>query len=249
MLGMIDLPPAFFAERIVILTGAGISQESGLATFRDEGGLWAAHAIEDVCTPEGFLRNPALVDDFYNQRRRKVQSAQPNAAHNALADLEAAFQTHHGEKYTDHFLLITQNIDPLHERAGSKSLVHMHGELERVLCKTCQKTFAWVDDCLPDTPCLRCQHNTLRPDVVWFGEMPYHMTRIEKALAECTLFVAIGTSATVWPAAGFVQTASHHAHTVELNLAPSGASGLFDEVLYGPATKIVPRYVKGLAQA
>lgn len=239
-------PSSLLSERIVILTGAGISQESGLATFRDEGGLWASHSIEDVCTPEGFSRNPALVDDFYNHRRKEAQTVEPNAAHKALAMLEAALRDRMPREADDRFLLITQNIDPLHERAGSRSLVHMHGELERVRCTACHQSFQWITDCFPTTPCPHCGAAALRPDVVWFGEIPYHMERIEKALARCTLFIAIGTSATVWPAAGFVQAAGAHAHTVELNLAPSAASGQFDEVLYGPATKVVPRYVSGL---
>ena len=239
-------PSSLLSERIVILTGAGISQESGLATFRDEGGLWASHSIEDVCTPEGFSRNPALVDDFYNHRRKEAQTVEPNAAHKALAMLETALRDQMQHEVDDRFLLITQNIDPLHERAGSRSLVHMHGELERVRCTACHLSFQWITDCFPTTPCPHCGAAALRPDVVWFGEMPYHMERIEKALARCTLFIAIGTSATVSPAAGFVQAAGAHAHTVELNLAPSAASGQFDEVLYGPATKVVPRYVSGL---
>lgn len=246
---MVSLPSSLLSERIVVLTGAGISQESGLATFRDEGGLWASHSIEDVCSPEGFSRNPALVDDFYNHRRREAQKVEPNAAHTALATLEAALRAHAPEKAEDQFLLITQNIDPLHERAGSRALVHMHGELERVRCTACRQSVHWITDCFPSTPCPHCGTPALRPDVVWFGEMPYHMERIEKALARCTLFIAIGTSATVWPAAGFVQAAAAQAHTVELNLAPSAASNQFDEVLYGPATKVVPRYVSGLLTA
>ncbi|MBV1836388.1 NAD-dependent deacylase [Acetobacter estunensis] len=231
-------------SRIVILTGAGISQESGLETFRDEGGIWSQVRLEDVCTPQGFARNPALVDDFYNQRRRELQAVHPNPAHEALAALENA--CHPNED--DAFLLVTQNIDDLHERAGSRNVLHMHGELKRLRCSACGITFHWEKDCHPETCCPACDQPTLRPDVVWFGEMPLHMERILSAIARCDLFVAIGTSATVYPAAGFVEQASGHAHTVELNLVPSGNAVLFDEAAYGPATQIVPRFVQSLLQ-
>ncbi len=227
-------------ERIVILTGAGISRESGLDTFRDEGGIWSQVRLEDVCTPEGFARNPEAVDDFYNRRRRELATAEPNAAHHALAELEAAY----GDNTDDTFLLVTQNIDDLHERAGSKNLVHMHGELLRLRCLNCGATPHWTTDCHRDTPCPSCGRPRLRPDIVWFGEMPMHMDRIQRALEQCDTFVAIGTSATVYPAAGFVHEASGHARTVELNLVPSGNATLFDEIASGPATTIVPRFVR-----
>ncbi|NHO31099.1 NAD-dependent deacylase [Acetobacter fallax] len=227
-------------ERMVILTGAGISRESGLDTFRDEGGIWSRIRLEDVCTPEGFARDPDTVDDFYNKRRRELSTAEPNAAHRALADLEAAY----GNMTDDAFLLITQNIDDLHERAGSENLVHIHGELLRLRCLNCGATPLWATDCQRNTPCPACGQPHLRPDVVWFGELPLHMERIQRALERCEVFVAIGTSATVYPAAGFVDEVSGQARTVELNLVPSGNAGLFDEVSYGEATTIVPRFVR-----
>lgn len=229
-------------DRIVILTGAGISRESGLDTFRDEGGIWSQVRLEDVCTPEGFARDPGKVDEFYNHRRRELKSVSPNAAHRALAALENAY----GDNAEDAFLLVTQNIDDLHERAGSRNVLHMHGELNRLRCLHCAATVAWKDDCTRASLCLECGHAALRPDVVWFGEVPLHMDRIVRALERCRTFVTIGTSSTVYPAAGFVDIASRHAHTVELNLVPSHNAGLFDEAAYGPATTIVPRFVRDL---
>ncbi|GBR11147.1 NAD-dependent deacylase [Acetobacter oeni] len=227
-------------DRIVILTGAGISRESGLDTFRDEGGIWSQVRLEDVCTPEGFARDPEAVDAFYNSRRRELATVKPNTAHKSLAALEAVF----GTNDDDTFLLVTQNIDDLHERAGSANLVHMHGELLRLRCMNCGATPRWTTDCHRTTPCPSCGWKNLRPDVVWFGEMPLHMDRIRRALERCDIFVAIGTSATVYPAAGFIDEASGHARTIELNLAPSGSASLFDEAAYGEATTIVPRFVK-----
>lgn len=229
-------------ERMVVLTGAGISRESGLDTFRDEGGVWSRYDLEDVCTPEGFLRNPALVDEFYNGRRRELRDVAPNAAHLALAELEAAY----GNNADDRFLLVTQNIDDLHERAGSRNIVHMHGELLRLRCAACGATFPWRDDCTRDTRCPVCGKAALRPDVVWFGEMPLGMERIMEALEACETFVAIGTSANVYPAAGFVDRveARGTARTVEINLAPSARAGVFDEIVTGPATLTVPRFVR-----
>ncbi|WP_099347205.1 NAD-dependent deacylase [Acetobacter aceti] len=227
-------------ERIVILTGAGISRESGLDTFRDEGGIWSQVRLEDVCTPEGFMRNPEMVDDFYNRRRLELKNVTPNAAHSALAELEKAY----GENRDDAFLLVTQNIDDLHERAGSGNVVHMHGELLHLRCLACGATPKWEGPCTRETPCPECGEKTLRPNVVWFGEMPLHMERIMQAIGLCDIFVAIGTSATVYPAAGFAEQAADHAHTVELNLVPTGNAELFDEVSYGPATQVVPRFVR-----
>lgn len=196
--------------------------------------------LEDVCTPEGFERNPAMVDDFYNHRRLELKDVTPNAAHSALAELEKAY----GENRDDAFLLVTQNIDDLHERAGSRNVVHMHGELLRLRCLACGVTPAWKEACTRETSCPECGQKTLRPDVVWFGEMPLHMERIMQAIDACDTFVAIGTSATVYPAAGFAGQAAQHAHTVELNLVPTGNAQLFDEVSYGPATQTVPRFVR-----
>lgn len=225
---------------IVILTGAGISAESGVDTFRDAGGIWSKVDYRDVATPQGFARNPQRVHDFYNQRRRGMAGVAPNAAHAALARLERDFP---GD-----FLLVTQNIDDLHERAGSTRLVHMHGEIGQALCTNCGNRLHWPGDMDADTLCPACHSvGTLRPDVVWFGEMPYHMGRIERALAACDLFVSIGTSGSVYPAAGFVEEARRHgAHTVELNLEPSEGASFFAEALHGRATEIVPAFVERL---
>jgi len=229
-------PPA-----IVVLTGAGISRESGLATFRDPDGVWAQVNIEDVATPEAFARDPARVHAFYNARRAQIAGADiaPNPAHAALARLE--------QRWPGAFLLVTQNVDDLHERAGSRRLLHMHGELKRARCARCDATHVWEVAMDQSTACPSCQlAGGLRPDVVWFGEMPYHMERIEAALARCGLFISIGTSGHVYPAAGFVAEVGDHAHTVELNLEPSEGVSLFDEALHGRATEIVPGYVDRL---
>nr|WP_272213531.1 NAD-dependent deacylase [Marinicella sp. W31]MDC2879489.1 NAD-dependent deacylase [Marinicella sp. W31] len=223
---------------IVVLTGAGISAESGLATFRDSGGLWADHDIRDVATPEGFHRNPDLVFDFYNARRREAAKASPNAAHNALAALENAWQ---GD-----FLLITQNVDSLHEKAGSKKVLHMHGKLNSVLCNECGSHQDWQGDLDNGMVCSSCARASLRPDIVWFGEMPYDMERVEDALDRAELFVAIGTSGTVYPAAGFVtEAAGKGARTVELNLEATG-NPLFDDCREGAAATTVPAFVEAL---
>ncbi len=224
---------------IVILTGAGISAESGLGTFRDEGGLWAQHAIEDVATPEGFARNPQLVHDFYNARRAQAADAAPNAAHHALARLEA--------EHAGKVLLITQNVDGLHEAAGSKNVLHMHGELGRAVCHACDHRWTAPLVMAPDDPCPSCGALATRPDVVWFGEFPYHPDRTEEALAGADLFAAIGTSGQVYPAAAFGQMArAMGAHTVELNLEPSAASRDFHECRLGHASEIVPLWVNQL---
>lgn len=230
--------PAF--ERIVVLTGAGISAESGVATFRDKDGIWAKHDLRDVATPEGFSRNPRLVHDFYNARRRAHAGIQPNAAHHALARLE---QDHAGQ-----LTVVTQNIDALHEAAGSKNLIHMHGELMKALCATCGERHPWTADLSTDTPCPSCARpGGMRPDVVWFGEMPYRMDEIYELLAAADLFISIGTSGNVYPAAGFVADArAAGAHTVELNLEPSEGASLFAETFHGPATQVVPEYVRTL---
>lgn len=225
---------------IVILTGAGISAESGVDTFRDKDGIWSKVDYRDVATPEGFARNPELVHDFYNQRRSGLTSVAPNAAHAALSRLERSFK--------GRFLLVTQNIDDLHERAGSKKLIHMHGELTKALCASCRSRHPWREDMTTASRCPSCQKvGTLRPDVVWFGEMPYRMEEIEGALWQCDLFVSIGTSGNVYPAAGFVEMARDAgARTVELNLEPSSGRGLFDRAIHGRATEIVPEFVEHL---
>lgn len=224
---------------LVILTGAGISAESGLPTFRGAGGLWEGHRVEDVATPEAFARDPELVLRFYDARRQALARVAPNPAHFALARLEAAWQ--------GPFLLITQNVDDLHERAGSRKLLHMHGELVRVRCVRCGLNER-LEGPLAGRACPRCGARPgLRPDVVWFGEIPYGLDEIEAALARCALFVAIGTSGEVYPAAGFVDEArAHGAHTIELNLEPSRISPRFAEHRFGPASRIVPAWVEEL---
>ncbi|MCB9949112.1 MAG: NAD-dependent protein deacylase [Rhodospirillaceae bacterium] len=229
-------------DRIVILTGAGISKESGLDTFRDTDGIWAQYDLEDVATPQGFARNPALVLDFYNARRSGLldPAVQPNAAHAALARLE--------REWPGEVLLVTQNIDDLHERGGSTNLIHMHGELMKARCLDTGRAIDWREDITTDTPSpMTGRPGRLRPHVVWFGEMPLEMDRIYTALAECSLFLSIGTSGTVYPAAGFVQEASlHGAYAVELNMEPSAGHTLFDEAICGQATKLVPAFVDRL---
>ncbi|MBV7258216.1 NAD-dependent deacylase [Erythrobacter crassostreae] len=223
-------------NRIVILTGAGISAESGIDTFRSAGGLWEQHKVEDVATPEGFARDPDLVLGFYDMRREALAKVEPNPAHRALAKLEAEFA---GE-----FLLVTQNVDDLHERGGSRQVLHMHGELKSALCTSCEIRSPWDDTMANRPPCPVCQAPTLRPDVVWFGEMPYQMERIYGALGSADLFVSIGTSGAVYPAAGFVQEARQSgAQTLELNLEPSEGTHFFHEARHGPAGELVPRWV------
>ncbi len=228
-------------KRIVVLTGAGISAESGIATFRDKDGIWAKVDLMDVATPEGFARNPQLVLDFYNKRRRDNAGARPNAAHLALARLEAALGADGGV-----VTLVTQNIDLLHEAAGSRRPVHMHGQIDQMLCNACQTRHPWgSEDLALDRACPSCgKAGGLRPDVVWFGEMPYRMDHIYEELARADLFLSIGTSGNVYPASGFVAEARRsHAHTVELNLEPSEGASMFHEVHRGPATRIVPEFV------
>lgn len=223
-------------DKIVILTGAGISAESGLGTFRDEGGLWAQHRIEDVATPEGFARNPQLVHDFYNARRGQAADADPNAAHLALARLEAQ---HPGE-----VVIITQNVDDLHARAGSRNVLQMHGKLAGALCHACDHRWTAPRVMAPADPCPNCGTAATRPDVVWFGEMPHHLDEIAAHIETADLFVAIGTSGQVYPAAAFVEGAkSMGAATLELSLDPTEVSSAFDAVRLGPATQTVPAWV------
>lgn len=224
---------------IVILTGAGISAESGLATFRGPDGLWEGHRVEDVCTPQALARDPVLVHRFYDERRARLADVVPNAAHRALARLDAA--------WPGDLLIVTQNVDDLHERAGARRLLHMHGELRSALCAACGGTLRWDDPLPPAAPCRSCGAAALRPDIVFFGEMPYGMDAIEAAVADADLFVSVGTSGAVYPAAGFVQLARHAgARTIELNLEPSAGSHLFDESRMGPASRLVPALVDDL---
>lgn len=218
--------------RITVLTGAGISAESGIRTFRDAGGLWENHSLEEVATPAGFGRDPALVHRFYNERRRQLHQVQPNAAHHALAEMEARL----GERFT----LITQNIDDLHERAGSRRVLHMHGEILKARCTRCGSVLFWPGDLGPQDRCASCG-SPLRPHVVWFGEMPFHMEREIPVALTAEVFVSIGTSGVVYPAAGFVaEVRAEGGLTVEVNLEPSANRELFDVVLLGKATEKVP---------
>lgn len=228
-------------RNIVILTGAGISAESGLATFRGPDGLWEGHRVEDVCTPQALARDPVLVHRFYDERRAKLASVEPNAAHRALARLDATWP---GE-----LLIVTQNVDDLHERAGTKRLIHMHGELNSALCAACGDRQAWTERLSPGTCCDACGRDTLRPDIVFFGEMPYRMDEIDRALMSADLFVSVGTSGAVYPAAGYVQTARYAgARTLEMNLEPSQGSIFFEETRIGAASILVPDWVENLLE-
>ncbi len=230
-------------RNIVVLTGAGISAESGLRTFRAEDGLWEDHRVEDVATPEAFRRDPALVQRFYDERRANVLAASPNPAHAALARLDAEWP----EDMDHGLLIVTQNIDDLHERAGAKRLLHMHGEALGAWCSACNARHHWQGRLLDGPPCPTCGDAAMRPDIVWFGEMPYQMERIFAALARADLFVSIGTSGAVYPAAGFVQAAAQAgARTLKLNLERSHGSRLFDETRLGPASELVPSWVEDL---
>ena len=228
-------------RNIVILTGAGISAESGLRTFRADDGLWEDHPVEQVATPEGFRRDPDLVQRFYDQRRVDVLAAQPNAAHLALARLDAEWaKSGEGE-----LLIVTQNIDDLHERGGAVRVLHMHGEALSVWCTACDARFHWEASLRDGPPCPDCGEASLRPDIVWFGEMPYRMSEIFAAIARADLFVSIGTSGAVYPAAGFVEEARRvGAKTLELNLETSLGSRWFDETRLGPASELVPEWVE-----
>ncbi len=221
--------------KIAILTGAGVSAESGLGTFRDKDGLWTRYDLNEVATPEGFARNPALVHDFYNARRANCADATPNAAHMALAELATG---------PHEVTLITQNVDDLHTRAGSPDVIHMHGRLMRALCAACDARWDAPLVMSPNDHCPSCGATATRPDIVWFGEVPYDMDAISAAVATCDLFVAIGTSAEVYPAAGLVELAGRQ--TLEINLAPSARANAFDDHRFGPASEVVPAWVAEL---
>jgi len=231
-----------FIQRIVVLTGAGISAESGVPTFRDADGLWEKHDPMDIATPEAFARDPALVYRFYNERRNKLSSVKPNTAHTALAQLEKQFP---GEVF-----LVTQNVDDLHERGGSEQVCHMHGQLQAVLCTACERSMTATTDYDGSSTCPACAtRGTLRPDVVWFGEIPYFMEEIEARLSGCDLFIAIGTSGLVYPAAGFVRHARHSgATTVEINREISDVTDLFHHQRQGLATVEVTGLVRELLE-
>ena len=224
-------------SNIVILTGAGVSAESGIDTFRGGGGLWEQHRVEDVATPEAFARDPNLVLRFYDMRRAAIQTKEPNAAHHALARLDA--------KWPGELLIVTQNVDDLHERAGAKRVLHMHGTHLNAWCTACDTRSPWRESLIERPPCPVCGERSLRPDVVWFGEMPYEMDRIYAALRSADLFVSIGTSGAVYPAAGFVRDArALGLRTLELNLEHSQGSAWFDESRLGPASELVPAWVE-----
>ena len=225
--------------KVVVLTGAGISAESGVPTFRDANGLWEGHRVEEVATPEAFDLQPSVVHRFYDERRAALDGVGPNDAHRALARLE--------DELGDDLLVVTQNIDDLHERGGSTRVLHMHGELRSALCRACGGRTPWELPLAHRPPCPRCGVTELRPDVVWFGEVPYQMDRIQDALEAADLFVSIGTSGAVYPAAGFVQYAARSgARTLELNLQPSEGTHLFDDARHGPASALVPAWADEL---
>jgi NAD-dependent protein deacetylase/lipoamidase len=223
--------------KVVVLTGAGVSAESGVPTFRDANGLWEGHRVEDVATPEAFAEKPQVVHRFYDARRAALAGVDPNPAHQALARLE--------ETLGDDLLVVTQNVDDLHERAGSRRVHHMHGTLRSAWCLACGARTVWNEDLAHGPQCPVCGEPRLRPDVVWFGEVPYGMDVIDNALADADMFVSIGTSSMVYPAAGFVRAARMFgARTLELNLDRSAASSVFDETRHGPASLLVPTWVE-----
>lgn len=230
---MVEMKPI---RNIVILTGAGVSAESGIDTFRGGGGLWEQHRVEDVATPEAFARDPDLVLRFYDMRRAAIQTKAPNAAHIALGRLDA--------EWPGELLIVTQNVDDLHERGGAKRLLHMHGEHLLAWCTACDARAVWTGPLIERPPCPECGAAALRPDVVWFGEIPYHMAAINDALRNADLFVSIGTSGAVYPAAGFVRNArALGARTLELNLEAGQGSSWFHDSRFGPATEVVPAWV------
>ena len=227
-------------KNIVVLTGAGISAESGIRTFRDTGGLWEDHSIEEVATPQGYAADPELVLSFYNARRAQLSSVEPNAAHNALARLERGLLELGGL-----LTIVTQNVDDLHERGGAKNIIHMHGELLSQWCRSCDTKFQSAESFTTQSACPKCETvGKIRPDIVWFGEMPYFMDTIEAHILNCDLFVSIGTSGAVYPAAGYVQVARGLGkQTLEMNLDPSEGSYMFHESRLGKAGELVPAWV------
>lgn len=230
--------------RVFVLTGAGVSAESGLGTFRDAGGVWSMYDLREVATPEGFARDPDKVHAFYNMRRKVHRDARPNAAHEALARLELELPGKRGGRLT----LVTQNVDELHELAGHQDVIHMHGEALKVRCERCGHVERFTGELSTALACTACaEAGGLRPHVVWFGETPMYLRRIQEELERADLFAAIGTSGTVYPAAGFVAEARRRGvPTVEINLEPSETARVFDQGVYGPATETVPAWVERL---
>ena len=226
-------------QKIAVLTGAGISAESGVPVFRSEDGLWEQHRIEDVATYEGFMRDKTMVHNFYNTMRQSLKSKVPNPAHKALTKLQQGLEAKGGKLF-----LITQNIDDLHEKAGSHDIIHMHGELNNILCGSCGARIPFSDNSSVESVCPKCGRKTMRPDIVWFGEMPYRMDEIERCLGECNLFIAVGTSGVVYPAAGFVQICKHLGKPcLEFNLEPSAVHNMFTVSYYGKAGTTLPKFV------
>lgn len=231
-------------KSIVVLTGAGISAESGIPVFRGETGLWEGQRVEDVATYEGFMRDKEFVHEFYNSMRANIKNKNPNAAHLALKYLEDLCNEHQVD-----FTLVTQNIDDLHEKAGSKNILHMHGLLDSALCEKCGRHFAKFGDTHTDSICPYCKAKAMRPDIVWFGEMPYFMEQIEQKLMHCSLFLSIGTSGVVYPAAGFCALARQFkAKCIEFNLEKSAVASAFHQGIYDKASVSVPKFVEQLAK-
>ncbi|MEE4210556.1 MAG: NAD-dependent deacylase [Parvularcula sp.] len=227
---------------IVVLTGAGISAESGVDTFRDKDGAWVKNDPMKVATPEGFAADPDRVHAFYNARRAQLPGVKPNPGHEALARLETIWRRH-GAAFT----LVTQNVDDLHERAGSRHILPIHGSLLKVECRGCGAVHDWAADLTTTTPCPACDAHALRPYIVWFGEIPRHFDEVEEAMMKADLFISVGTSGSVYPAAGLVHLARERAiPRVELNLEPSDNASVFSEARYGPASQVVPAYVDEL---
>ncbi len=229
-------------KRIAVLTGAGISAESGIPVFRSETGLWEQHRVEDVATYEGYERNPALVHEFYNKMRLSLKEREPNPAHLCLTRLQKEIKAQGGE-----VSIITQNIDDLHEKAGNEGVLHMHGILRGLWCEACDCRYPFDGESSPDTECPKCHRKAVRPDIVWFGEQPYYMDQISRILSRCDLFISVGTSGVVYPAAGFCQMAkSCGARCVEFNLERSMVASSFDYGLYGKASKTLVAFVDHL---
>lgn len=230
--------------KVAVLTGAGISAESGIPVFRSETGLWENHKVEDVATYEGFMRNKTMVHDFYNGMRQSLKTKQPNAGHLALTKLQEELKKKGGQ-----LTIITQNIDDLHEKAKSNNIIHMHGRLNTLWCESCDERFPFFDNSSVESVCPKCGRKTLRPDIVWFGEMPYQMNEIEDCLCQCDLFMAIGTSGVVYPAAGFVSLVrSMRKPCLEFNLEPSAVQSQFTRGFYGKASQTLPAFVDYLLQ-
>ncbi len=227
-------------KRIFILTGAGISAESGIGTFRDANGLWNNHKVEDVATVEAFEKNPQYVHRFYNELKPDLLEAKPNLAHLCLTKLQT--------NYNGNVDIVTQNVDTLHEKAGSKNVYHMHGKIDEAICLNCGHILKSDDDVDTSTICPHCtMAGFMKPNIVFFGEMPLYMPEIEKKLRECDLFISVGTSGVVYPAAGFVYTAKYYgADTIEFNLEKTSNNCLFDEHIFGKCTNTLPEFVEKL---